>query len=313
MKARRRDGRRSPSPHRSSRWGEGRGEGQEHARTAGPIAAHAAANAMVPQSPHVHLPLTLTLSPRREERRGERGRALPRRRGGRSSPSPHRSSRWGEGRGEGQEHARTAGPIAAHAAAPTMVPQRPHVLLPLTLTLSPRREERRGERGRALPRRRDGRSSPSPHRSSRWGEGRGEGQEHARTAGPIAAHAAANAMVPQSPHVHLPLTLTLSPRREERRGERGRALPPRRGGRPSPSPHRSSRWGEGRGEGQEHARTAGPIAAHAAARAIVPQRPHVLLPLTLTLSPRREERRGERGRALPRRRAACVLGGVACA
>ena len=225
-----------------------------------------------------------------------------RRRYGRPSPSPHRSSRWGEGRGEGQEHARTARPIAAHAAAPTMVLQSPHMLLPLTLTLSPRREERRGERGRALPPRRGGRSSPSPHRSSRWGEGWGEGQEHARTARPIASHAAANAMAPQSPYVHLPLTLTLSPRREERRGERGRALPRRRYGRPSPSPHRSSRWGEGRGEGQEHAPTAGPIASVAAVNAAAPQSPHVHLPLTLTLSPRREERRGERGRALPRRR-----------
>ena len=34
---------------------------------------------------------------------------------------------------------------------------------------------------------------------------------------------AANTTAPQSPHVALPLTLTLSPRREERRGERGRA------------------------------------------------------------------------------------------
>ena len=233
----------------------------------GPIAAHAAAPTMVLQSPHMLLPLTLTLSPRREERRGERGRALPPRRGGRSSPSPHRSSRWGEGRGEGQEHARTARLIASVAAVNAAAPQSPHVHLPLTLTLSPRREERRGERGRALPPRRGGRSSPSPHRSSRWGEGRGEGQEHARTARLIASVAAVNAAAPQSPHVHLPLTLTLSPRREERRGERGRALPPRRAGRPSPSPHRSSRWGEGRGEGQEHARTAGPIAAHAAVNA----------------------------------------------
>ena len=119
--------------------------------------------------------------------------------------------------------------------------------------------------------------------------------------------AAANAAAPQSPHVLLPLILTLSPRREERRGERGRALPPRRGGRPSPSPHRSSRWGEGRGEGQEHARTARLIASVAAVNAAAPQSPHVHLPLTLTLSPRREERRGERGRALPRRRSDALL------
>ena len=186
----------------------------------------------------MHLPLTLTLSPRREERRGERGRALPRRRGGRSSPSPHRSSRWGEGRGEGQKHARTARPIAAHAAANAMVPQSPHVLLPLTLTLSPRREERRGERGRALPPRRDGRPSPLPivlHGGERVGV-RGR-STHGRPR-PIAAHAAANAMAPQSPHVPLPLTLTLSPRREERRGERGTrvAAAPQRRTAPLPLP-----------------------------------------------------------------------------
>ncbi len=42
------------------------------ARTDGPIAAVAAG-----KSPHAPLPLTLALSPRREERRGERGCAHP--------------------------------------------------------------------------------------------------------------------------------------------------------------------------------------------------------------------------------------------
>ena len=78
-------------------------------------------------------------------------------------------------------------------------PQRPHAPRPLTLTLSPRREERRGERGtRASPapsrsirrrgatlrRRRAG--APSPHRPSRWGEGRGEGQMRAPAVRPVA-------------------------------------------------------------------------------------------------------------------------------
>ena len=41
-----------------------------------------------PQGPHASLPLTLALSPRREERRGERGRALPTRRAERKRASP---------------------------------------------------------------------------------------------------------------------------------------------------------------------------------------------------------------------------------
>ena len=45
--------------------------------------------------------------------------------------------------------------------------------------------------------------------------------------GPIFFAAARNGTVPQGPHALLPLTLALSPRREERRGERGRAYPSR--------------------------------------------------------------------------------------
>ena len=45
----------------------------------GPIFFAAARNGTVPQGPHALLPLTLALSPRREERRGERGRAYPKR------------------------------------------------------------------------------------------------------------------------------------------------------------------------------------------------------------------------------------------
>ena len=56
------------------------------------------------------------------ERAGVRGRCAHRRFGGSADPRP---------------------------AACAAVPGGPHVLLPLTLTLSPRREERRGERGRA--------------------------------------------------------------------------------------------------------------------------------------------------------------------
>ena len=68
----------------------------------------------------------------------------------RAPPSPHRSSRWGEGWGEGQAPAPT---VRANffswggecdAARPSRTPA-PHP------TLSPRREERRGERARAHP------------------------------------------------------------------------------------------------------------------------------------------------------------------
>ena len=100
-------------------------------------------------------------------------------------------------------------------------PQRPHALLPLTLALSPRREERRGERGRATPPpRRTSRSAadltpsaprltshrprkraPSPHRSSRWGEGRGEGQIRAQMVRPIVPQ---RSPVPTPSHVPAP-------------------------------------------------------------------------------------------------------------
>ena len=49
----------------------------------------------------------------------------------RAPPSPHRSSRWGEGRGEGQVPAPTVRPIVSLRRRAT--PQRPHVPLPLTL------------------------------------------------------------------------------------------------------------------------------------------------------------------------------------
>ena len=64
------------------------------------------------------------------------------------APSPHRSSRWGEGWGEGRVPAQAARPIVSRSCADCLFGS-PHVLPPLTLTLSPRREERRGERGRA--------------------------------------------------------------------------------------------------------------------------------------------------------------------
>ena len=46
------------------------------AQTARPIVSCSCVDCL-PEGPHVPLPLTLTLSPRREERRGERGRAHP--------------------------------------------------------------------------------------------------------------------------------------------------------------------------------------------------------------------------------------------
>ena len=102
-------------------------------------------------------------------------------------------------------------------------PQRPHTPRPLTLTLSPRREERRGERQRA-PSATAASAPPLPivlHDGERVGvRGRCEHRRCGRSfrsGGPA-----------QSPHAPRPLTLTLSPRREERRGERGRATPPPR-------------------------------------------------------------------------------------
>ena len=66
----------------------------------------------------------------------------------RASPSPHRSLRWGEGWGEGQVLApavRFLRLAIVHGA------RRPRMPLPLTLALSPRREERRGERDARIP------------------------------------------------------------------------------------------------------------------------------------------------------------------
>ena len=134
------------------------------------------------------------------------------------------------------------------------------------------------------------------------------------------------------PHGLLPLTLTLSPRREERRGERGCAhrpldRPPAAGGlvlapsratapHPTLSPRRENAAGEGTCAPARRLAPPLPIVLHDGERVGVrggcAHRPldrppcgrrvglsalHVLLPLTLTLSPRREERRGERGRA----------------
>ena len=112
----------SPSPHRSSRWGEGRGEGQVRAQAARPS------------------PAGRSTAPR--------GRRIGRARAGAAAgaPSPHRSSRWGEGWGEGRVRAQAARPRPLRQVDWSRCP---HGLLPLTLTLSPRREERRGERGRA--------------------------------------------------------------------------------------------------------------------------------------------------------------------
>ena len=143
----------------------------------------------------------------------------------RASPSPHRSSRWGEDRGEGQMPAQTARSIFAAAT----VPPRPSRIPAPHPIPSPRGAKNAAGRGdvrfpRAEAERK--RASPSPHRSSRWGEGRGEGQMPAQTGRSIFAAAT---VPPKALAEPCPSPYTLSPRREERRGERGRALPSRRG------------------------------------------------------------------------------------
>ena len=172
-----------------------------------------------------------------------------------SAPSLHRSSRWGEGRGEGQVRAPAAW---ADLRCRCGVTQRPRVPLPLTPTLSPRREERRGERGRADPAGRLRRMAPVPERCRRFrnGVGRAGAQGggfvgEARAASASAVRRAESLVqgdwlrarfrvrrlrsmtMPRRhcPGDEQPAERPLSPRREERRGERGRAHPAGRCGR----------------------------------------------------------------------------------
>ena len=164
---------------------------------------------------------------------------------------------------------------------------------------------------------------PSPHRSSRWGEGGVRGRcEHGRgdcaRRRRIISNNAAKALTCRCP----------SPRPSPHgvKNAAGRGGAPFGGAGVSvgwakspgtaarlgpPSPHRSSRWGEGWGEGPMRART-GRLCSPAANHLEQCRKgSHVPLPLTPTLSPRREERRGERARPVWRRRGLRWVGKIA--
>ncbi len=110
-------------------------------------------------------------------------------------------------------------------------PQRPHTPRPLTLTLSPRREERRGERGARR-------------------------HAHASHVGPAGGRRASPAQptAPADPH---PATPRAAPPLADLTPSAARYLAPRAR---APSSHRPSRWGEGRGEGPMRAPAVRPIA-----------------------------------------------------
>ena len=155
--------------------------------------------------------------------------------GARASPSPHRYLRWGEGWGEGQVLAPACEVVCGWRMF--MVPARPRAPLPLTLALSPRREERRGERGRSHPQHRAERKrTSSPHRLFAWGEGtlaspapreRGRARCARQKAFPSAR------LNPFSPAAPRPRRARAGENARCRRGRSGRA-PKRRSGSRSP-------------------------------------------------------------------------------
>ena len=100
----------------------------------------AVGNTTVSQGSRGHLPLTLTLSPRREERRGERGRARPKRR----AKGRGRIARW---RDPGGGQPRRADPPSPGMAADAPIPTSP--LRGQVKKTAPRDEsERRSDSGR---------------------------------------------------------------------------------------------------------------------------------------------------------------------
>ena len=147
--------RRPPSPHRSSRWGEGRGRGADASTDGATALSPAADSRTMPHISRVPLPLTPTLSPRREERRGREGAglaargiltSLPSRSRLRATPSPHRFSRW-ERPGEGPMRARTWRLRFRRGESLNNAAKALTCRCPSPRPFSPRREGRRGERG----------------------------------------------------------------------------------------------------------------------------------------------------------------------